>query len=205
MMILTDIGEIGVHLPDGTVQVLRPSLYAISQIGSPVEIVEVFATVMCEGLQGKAAGDQFADALAVINACSEADLSEVFGAYDEALEYQPGAADIEHVLPIARCLLRHGVTGVLPPLPRRADEEPEYLREFKARDNVALAIAHLGMSERDAWSLTMTGLVSALRAKFPPLEGSSPGSRAPTAEEHDATMEWFEKVEAKRRARLGPH
>jgi len=203
-MILTETGEIGVHV-GSNVHVLRPSLYAMTQIGEPAQIVEVYATVMCDGLQGKAALDQFADALAVINACSEEDLSEVFGSYGDDLEYRPGAAPREHVLPLARCLLRHGITGDQAPLPRKADEDPEYIREFVARDHVALAMAHLGISEREAWGMTMTSLVGALRAKFPRMESSAPGSRAPSKEEHDATMEWFERIEAKRRARLGSH
>lgn len=199
-MILTETGEIGVHVGD-SVHVLRPSLYAMTQIGEPAKIVEVYATVMFDGLEGRAADDQFADALMVVHACSEKDLCDVFGCYDEQLRYQPGAADPEHVLPLARCLLRHGVTGVQKPLPRRADDEPEFVREFVARDHVALAVAHLGVSEREAWQMTMTSLVGALRAKFPPAPDQSPGARAPTKEEHEATEEWFAKIEEKRRKR----
>lgn len=199
-MILTETGEIGVHVGD-TVHVLRPSLYAMTQIGEPAKIVEVYATVMFDGLEGRAADDQFADALMVICACSEDDLSDVFGHYDEHLAFYPGAADPEHVLPLARCLLGHGVTGVQKPLPRRADDEPEFVREFIARDHVALAVAHLGVSEREAWQMTMTSLVGALRAKFPPTPDQSPGARAPTKEEHEATEEWFARIEEKRRKR----
>ncbi|WP_313397146.1 DUF6246 family protein [Stutzerimonas nitrititolerans] len=199
-MILTETGEVGVHVGD-SVYVLRPSLYAMTQIGEPAKIVEVYATVMFDGLEGRAADDQFADALMVIHACSEEDLCDVFGCYDEQLRYKSGAADPEHVLPLARCLLRHGVTGVQKPLPRRADDEPEFVREFVARDHVALAVAHLGVSEREAWQMTMTSLVGALRAKFPPAPDQSPGARAPTKEEHEATEEWFARIEEKRRKR----
>lgn len=183
--------------------VLRPSLYAMSQIGQPVEIVDVFVRVMAEAAGTKGVVDQFADALAVIHACADQDVTSIFGHFDEALAYIPGIADEAHILPLARCLLRHGVTGAMPPLPRRADEEPEYLQVFVARDHVAIAIAHLGLSEREAWAMTMTGLVSAMRAKFPQIESNAPGARAPTKEEHEATMDWFDKIEAKRRARLG--
>ena len=54
-------------------------------------------------------------------------------------------------------------------------------------------MAHLGIGERDAWAMTMTSLVAALRAKFP-----QPKSASPTVEEHDATMAWFERVQAMR-------
>lgn len=204
-MILTETGEIGVHAGD-RVHVLRPSLYAMSQIGEPAQIVEIYATVMTEGLQGKAATDQFGEALAIIHACADADISDLFGQFyfsehRQRFIYRHGLADPKDVLILARALLRHGITGVLPPLPRRDDSEPEYSAEFVARDYVALAMAHLGMSEREAWAMTMTGLVSALRAKFPPTESQAPGAKAPTKAQHEATEAWFERIEAKRKAR----
>lgn len=139
----------------------------MTQLGTPAEIVDVFARVMSDPITEKHQADQFADALAVVVACSEQDLSDVFGYYDQDLVYRPGTADVEHLVPLARCLLKHGVTGALPPLPRRHDEEPNYSGEFVAREYVATAIAHLGLSEREAWSMTMTGLIGALRAKYP--------------------------------------
>jgi len=205
-VILTETGEIGVHVGDD-VHILRPSLYAMTQIGEPAQIVEVYATVMTDGLDGAAAEHQFADALMVVHACSERDLSDVFGFFersDAGLVYRPGLADPGDILPLARCLLRHGVTGAHKPLPRRADDDPEFVREFVARDYVALAVAHLGVSEREAWQMTMTSLVGAMRAKFPPTPDQSPGARAPTKEEHEATEVWFEQIEAKRRKRV-PH
>lgn len=202
-MILTEIGEIGIRTAEAE-YLLRPSLYAMTQIGDPGEIVRVYASVMAD----EPHRDQFLDALAVIHACSEEDLSEVFGAVhasDQGPVYEPGAAPAEHVIPLARCLLKHGITGALPELPRRAGDEPEYTREFDARQHVSLAIAHLGMSSAEAWQMTMTELVGALRAKFPRPESNAPGARAPTLEEHNATMAWFEKVEAARAAQQGGH
>ncbi len=116
-MILTEIGEIGVHTASGEFFLLRPSLYAMTQLGTPAEIVDVFARVMSDPITEKHKADQFADALAVVVACSEQDLSDVFGYYDQDLVYRPGTADVEHLVPLARCLLKHGVAGALPPLP----------------------------------------------------------------------------------------
>lgn len=209
-MILTEIGEVGVYAGEQVVR-LRPSLYAMSRLGDPVEIVETFATVMGGAEDDAQARRLFQAALGVIYACvgDDVDPSSLFGSYETAsgaLEYVPGAAPVEHVVLLARCLLKHGVTGALPPLPRRpGDDEPVYVKEFQARDHVATAMAHLGVSERDAWNLTMTGLVGALRAKFPPAESNAPGARAPTKEEHSATMAWFDKIDAKRKAAKGVH
>jgi len=209
-MILTEIGEVGVYAGEHVVR-LRPSLYAMCRLGDPVEIVETFATVMGGAEDEAQARRLFQAALGVIYACASEDVdpSSLFGTYETAsgsLEYVPGAAPVEHVVPLARCLLKHGVTGALPPLPRRpGDDEPVYVNEFVARDHVAMAMAHLGVSERDAWDLTMTGMVGALRAKFPPAESNATGARAPTKEEHNATMAWFDKIDAKRKAARGVH
>lgn len=197
-MTLTEIGEIGVRV-GGTVHKLRPSLAAIAQIGTPADIVRVFASVMADFDHP----DRFVDALAVLNACSADDLSEVFGCYVMAragagMRFKLGKADPAHIVPLAQCLLKHGVVGALPPLPPRPGAEPEFVKEFDARGHVALAVAHLGVSSTEAWTMTMTELVGALRAKFPAQQSNEPGARAPTAEEHAATMEWFERVEAAR-------
>ncbi|WP_298016676.1 DUF6246 family protein [uncultured Castellaniella sp.] len=197
MRILTEIGEISIHA--GRDVLLRPSLAAIASLGEPAEIVETFARVM--------AGD-FMDSLAVVFACADEDVSDLFGFYearDDAICYIPGTAPAAHVIPLAQSLMRHGVVGVAKPLPRRADIEQEYMTEFDAREHAALAMAHLGLTEREAWHMTMTGLVAALRAKFPPSSKDTPGARAPTKDEHEATMEWFERVEAARRAKQGAH
>lgn len=202
-MILTEIGEVGITAGDQHYK-LRPSLYAMTQIGEPAEIVRVYASVMSEAPHR----DQFDDALSVIFACAEDDLSGLFGAYqaaDKGMAYVPGSASPEHVIPLAQCLLKHGVTGALPPLPRKADEEPEFVQEFDARAHAALAIAHLGMSSAEAWQMTMTELVGALRAKFPQVESNAPGAKAPTKEQMEATLDWFERVEAKRTRTKGVH
>lgn len=197
-MILTEVGEIGVHV-GGEDFILRPSLYAISRLGTPRQIVEIYACVMGEPSGDLWRREQFEWALAVINQCSDRDVSEIFGYIGEDLRYNRGAAPVEHILPLARCLLKHGVVGALPPLPNSHRDEDDYVQEFDARSHVAAAMAHLGVSERDAWGMTMTSLVAALRAKFPPVVSNAPGARAPTKEQHEATEAWFEKIDARRK------
>lgn len=200
-MILTEIGEIGVMVGDNSYK-LRPSLYAMSTLGSPDEIVEVYSRVMLD--------ESLEDALAVIYACSNDDLSGVFGTLNYVdgvpksygkkrryFEFNEERVPAEDILTIAKCLLKHGVTGALKPLPKK-DGEQEYSSQFDAREHVSLAIAHLGASSKDAWEMTMTELIGALRAKFPPVETSA--SRAPSADEYDAAMEWFDRLEEAREA-----
>lgn len=199
-MILTEIGEIGVHVGDD-VYILRPTLYAMSRLGEPAEIVELYAAVMTEQPTRATKWLQLRDALAVIHASSEDDLSGVFGYFNESLKYVMKRANPAHILPIARALLQHGITGALPEQESKGGDA-EFSREFNAREYVAIAVAHLGATERDAWQMTMTGLVGALRAKFPKIDDANrPGGKAPSLEEHEQTMDWFEAVERKRKGR----
>lgn len=200
-MILTEIGEIGIQT-GGQLHKLRPSLYAISQLGTPTEIVSLYARIM--GTL-ELTRRNVEDVLFVCYSCMDGD-ALLFGTFvptqrpkrgTPAVRFKPGPVPVENAVHIARSLLRHGVTGALPPLPQRPGDEPtSYTEEFDARANVSLAIAHLGASSEQAWQMTMTELVGALRAKFPPVESTGPGAKAPTREEHDQTMAWFEGVEA---------
>lgn len=197
-MILVDIGEIGVTT-GANFHKLRPSLYAISQLGTPEEILALY-----ESLMGPE--PRLLDALAVIHACAEDDVSDAFGCLVPArrpgaqgVRYKPGAARLIDIVLIARSLLRHGISGALPPDEQQDDDAPEPTG-FDARAYVALAMAHLGASSRDAWQMTMTELVGAMRAKFPPVKDANPRM---TAEEYEATMDWADRVEEARRKQNG--
>lgn len=204
-MILTDIGEVGVHL-DGRDVVLRPSLYAMSKIGNGKEIVETFSILMTPSATVDAAKVQLQAALMVLYCCTEEDVTDVFGYWGEE-GFVPGMVPTVNLVVLARCLMRHGVTGALAPLPvRPEDDGPEFVGEFDVRAMVAMCMAHLSMGERDAWNSTMTSIVGALRAKFPPPPSKAPGAaRAPSREEYDDIRLWLDKIEAKRRKRSGVH
>lgn len=185
----------------------------MSQIGTPAYIVEVFATVMAEGLAGRPGEIQFACAYEVLMACSERDITPLIGTYEfdedeRRFTYRPGPIAYKELLYLAQCLARHGITGDVEPLPVEEGEEPEeteYVSEFNARGHVANAIAHLGLSEKEAWNITMTSLVEALRSKFPPIkkDKDKKATTPPTSAEYDAAMEWADRIEAKRKKRLG--
>jgi hypothetical protein len=202
MIILADIGEIGVHT-DGKDYILRPSLYAMSRLAEPSDLIGMYAELMSEAFTEEQKKSQFALALTVIYVCAvdDEDVSPAFGYYEDK-EYIPGMADEGDIIVIARSLMRHGITGALPPLPKKDGEEHEYVKVFSCRDHVSLAIAHLGVSERDAWNMTMTSLIGALRAKFPPMDKVPSTAKAPTKQELDVAMDWHDKVEAKRQAKL---
>lgn len=196
-MILTGVGEVCVHIKGGEDMLLRPSLAAFFNMGSPEEIVDI-AT--------RALSGSFIDCLAVIYACSpdEDNASKVFG-YTELLEggeisYVKGLAEPEHIPIIANCLIRHGVIGVQDEDAKESGADGgEYSPTFDARKYASIAMAHLGLSERDAWNMTMTGLLGAIHSKYKS-ERESVGSKAPSKKELDATMEWYEQIKIARSA-----
>jgi hypothetical protein len=214
-MILSDVGEIGIHHGAETFR-LRPSFYAMSRLGPPELIVAVFTLVMDTAIDliAEHLPDElpktisFRAAWDVLRACwdsAEEDLVRVLGRFSSA-GYEAGAIPAAHVFPLARCLLKHGLVGDAPPLrPAAVPEDKKFTDKFVARDHVAFAMAHLGLNEREAWGMTMTGLVLTLRAKFPELtEPVEPRAGVPpTKAEHEQTMEWFEKIDAKRKLAQG--
>lgn len=191
------VGEIGITLGDADV-IFRPSLLAISRIGSPKDIIEAFVDLMEPPRSHAQSAEQFRIALHVMSCCagSPDHLYELLGYYTDGMVYQAGAMLPEDVVTIAQHLIRHGVAGVSP----KGDEpmvKGEPMREFDASKFAAMAVAHLGMSESDAWSLTMTSLLSALHSKFPPDKTSAASI---TEKQYTDSMDWLRRVNAQRNA-----
>lgn len=207
MEALVHIGEVGIHHAGGSL-ILRPSLLAVSRLGPPQIIVSTVAVVLGQGLNGhpadrrRAHKQQLRDAVAVWRACApgEVDTDPITGYFSDRGGWVMGAADPADVITVAQTLLRHGVLG--DPDPRADDEEPakdeEFSPLFDCRKHAAFAMGHLSLSEQEAWQMTMTGLRLAIEAKYPRQETAEQAAakRAPTLTEYDATMDWFEKVQA---------
>lgn len=174
-MILSDVGEIGISY-EGLELFLSPS-YDMSSLGNGKEIVDIFTRVM--------SGD-LAYSLAVIQVCADGDIRDVFGYIDEDLVFHEKAASINEIIIVAQSLMKHGLIG---DIKRTADPTSmsEYTKEFDAKEYVATAVAHLGVSIKDAWAMTMTSLVGALQSKFPPEP-----SKYMSEERENELMEWFE-------------
>jgi len=206
-----DAGFYGTRVP---FLIFRPSLLNISSLGTPEEVVGIFESVM--GTSDTNA--QLRDAMAVLWACAD-DKELAIAAVghiepgEDPFEYVPGETSIDrlqgpeyiqgempidHVIHLARHMLHHGMVGDVEIKPADG-KQPKPMKEFKAADFVAMAIAHLGMSQSDAWALSMTALVAALNSKFPDAgkKKEGPGGNAPTVAEHDDAMEWFKKIRGK--------
>lgn len=188
---------------------MRPSLLAMSRLGTPEIIVSTVAVVLGQGLNVPPAGlklalkQQLRDALSVWRVCApeDVDTDPLSGYFSERGGWVMGAADPADVVTIAQNLLIHGVLG--DPDPATEDDrerDGEYSPQFDCRKNAAIAMAHLGLTEEQAWNMTMTGLRLGLEAKYPKPESTAEQAarRAPTETEYDETMAWFDKVQAAR-------
>lgn len=200
MRALTAIGEVGIET-EGRSYLLRPSLFSISQIGTPAEIVETTALLLAPEpehpyLLKRFRKERFERALDVMYACAgDQDLGGLIGGMVPTgrgrIAYSPGVMPMSDIIAIAQALIRHGVLGDVEAEPGRTGEA---VTEFKVTDYVAAAVAHLNMSESDAWNMTMTSFVQVMRSKFPP----KPGPKPMTASDVDATLSRLEKINALR-------
>ncbi|EHR3368896.1 hypothetical protein KTV32_004625, partial [Salmonella enterica subsp. enterica serovar Give] len=187
-------------------------------IGTPEQIVDVFVKVHAghypkhriadpqtlKAANARCFAEMAAAAANVVKRCSEGDVAEVIGSYlvtgAGRLLFKPGAIPIEDVIQIARHLILHGVMGDQPP-EEFEGKKGEYSDKFDVRSFVYTAVAHLGMSESDAWNMTMTSFRAAMNAKFPQKEKA----KVPTQEKYDEVMDWAEQMLAMDAQRHGPH
>lgn len=208
MSVLTSIGEQLVTVGNRSVK-FRPSFVNMTRIGGPKDIVAAFASVcgvpqftgnwvLDDPLLRRWRADQFRTACAVLWCCTDdEDISWLVGYTNERGRYVAGRLPMEDIVGLAHGLLRHGVVGDVPPEQTRAAKKSDYTSEFNARDFVAAAMAHLGTSEPEAWQMTMTGYIGAMRAKFPPTkEHKAP----PTTEEVVRVEDWLSRVNKARAA-----
>lgn len=224
MQALTAIGEVGIEA-GGRSYLLRPSLFSMTQIGSPAEIVYASAILLATEPNNpdhlrRFRQERFEQALIVWYACAgDQDIGELVGgmapvsraddgffsspfSWGElvtrrapAFRYVPGRLPMADIVAIAQMLIRHGVVGNAVPSGEPGGVKGTFLAEFNAVDYAAAAMAHLGVSETDAWRMTMTSFVAAMHSKFPPpAPGSQEALRPHTAEEYDATMDRLRKI-----------
>lgn len=192
MRAITSVGEIGVSLGD-TDYLFRPSLSAMDSLGSPAEIVNKFAILFSapklNPIWPKSSyraweRELMATAYDVLVACCADDVTPLLGHMGSKWgSFVPGAIPAQDMVHLARSLMRHGVVGLKPEgRPIKGQKKEEYSKEFNAREFVAQATAHLGLSSAEAWQMTMTEFSGAMQSKFGKPE------TLPPAEEHDEAM-----------------
>lgn len=184
--ILVQLGHVGIGV-SGKSYHLIPSLAAMSKLTNPVQMYHQLHQ-----------GD-IDTAYEVIEACSDHDISEHLGqAYMPAIKVgdkiKPVAAYSKDTIPddkaliIAVTLLYHGIIGDFKPRKTEANKKENYSETFDAMEFASIAMVHLGLSQDEAWSLTMTQLRRALAIKFPPSEKEK--AQDELLAEYDEMLEW---------------
>lgn len=159
----------------------RPTLAAMAELGEPEHIVHLLGRVQSPGADG------FISALSVLRACyvGEDDISPLIGFFKDVrgrLRYVKGAMPLQNVHVLGAKLAITGIVGE--PKPRKSSGKA--MTAFDPAEFAGAAQAHLGLSPRDAWSLTMIEFQRAMDAKFP--KADSKKSEQPTEEEAAATI-----------------
>lgn len=151
---LTEFGSVKIEA-NGIEWTFEPSFANIARIGTPQEIVSAYAD-----LHGP---DSERIAVWVIACCApDDDITDLLGWHDESGWHQ-GAMPVNEQIVIARHLMRHGIIGTAKP----SNGDGKYSDSFNAGEYVCAAMVHIGMSRKEAESLSMTEFQALMAAKFP--------------------------------------
>ena len=218
---LTEIGELRISLTDKSF-FLKPSFRAMNEIGTPKEIVEMYATLngadylqTMQHIDGLPFGAQMqvmkavskpvygrhvlSAAFIIMQACCEEDVSMLIGGWKPAargMRYVPGVMPVNDIIIIARNLLDHGIIGKSPlKVPQRSESQKQTTNEFNASQYIISARTHFGMTREEAEDLSMTEFQQMIKNKYP----EPPGL---TREQYDivvnASMDDREKIKARK-------
>lgn len=220
MSALIDIGEVSIcdSREGGVDYLLRPSFEAMTRIGTPQDIVRIYADIHgseVSGLIGKCAENLgrlpdwlspsvnriserlLSNCMQVMQACCEEDLTMMIGEWKgwrHCVVYRPGRMPKNDMIIIAQHLMQHGVVGKAKVRQLQRHETGERTTEFKAFDYISAARSHFGMNRSEASQLTMTEFQMLLAAKYPDQKGF-------TREEYDTVADDFLAKQTARRAR----
>ncbi len=222
MTAFIDIGELSVSdsRSGGRDYLLRPSFEAMTRIGTPAEIVQVYATIhgsdiaqlieACADRLGRvpawlhpsfnrAAEKLLSACMHVLQACCDEDLTPMIGEWKgwrNCVVYRPGQMPKNDIIVLAQNLMQHGVVGKAKVRQLQRHESGERTSEFKAFDYISAARSHFGMSRQEAAALTMTEFQLMLAQKYPDQKGF-------TREEYDNIADAYLAKQAARRAGKG--
>jgi len=192
----TRIGEMVISCTkngEGCDFLLRPSFFAMSQLGDPDQIERTYdkckmaMRILSFGkshcLTDQISHDQLTHCINVIHACSQDDLpDELLGwfqlsAKEDKLLYRQGAVSIKEIVIIANHLMKWGMIGDPDPtrmrMPRKKNEQP---KQFDPAEFVGYAIQALHLSTENSWNLTMFEFQRAIEKAFPIDESKIPVS-----------------------------
>lgn len=217
---LTEIGELRISLADKSF-FFKPSFRAMNEIGTPKEIVEMYATIngadylqTMQHIEGLPPGAQIqvmktvskpvygrhvlSAAYIVMQACCEEDVSMLIGGWKptaRGVRYIPGVMPVNDIIIIARNLLDHGVIGKSPlKVPQRSESQAKTTSEFNVSQYIISARMHFGISREEAEDLSMTEFQQMIKNKYPEPKGL-------TREQYDTVVDASKDDRAKIAAR----
>ena len=202
MRVNTSIGEIGVSV-NGRDFLFRPSLFAMQRLDDPIRsFVDIHNTDRSKNAENQ----RFIASVEVLEACCDDDISDLVGFMSPryrgdsfaGFSWRIGRINFVDCVILASSLIRHGVIGVVPQQSKK--NEGKYSSKFEPRELAALAMAHLGMSEDEAWNLTVTGFILAMRAKYPDPEAEKQQKNEENLAKYDKIMGHLKKINAIRDA-----
>ena len=224
---LTEIGEMRISLSDRSF-FFKPSFRAMNEIGTPKEIVEVYAKL--NGIDYVAPlqlveylpfGAQMhvmktiskpvygrhvlSAAYIVMQSCCEDDISVLIGGWKptpRGVRYVPGIMPVSDIIIIARNLMQHGVIGKSPlKVPERLEEQgKKTTNEFHASQYIISARTHFDMTRDEAENLSMTEFQMMIKNKYPEPKGLTKEERAAEYDQAKADRERM-KALAERKAK----
>lgn len=224
---LTEIGEMRISLSDRSF-FFKPSFRAMNEIGTPKEIVEVYARLngidyvaplqhveylpfgaqmqVMKAISKPAYGRHvLSAAYIVMQSCCEDDVSVLIGGWKptpRGVRYVPGIMPVSDIIIIARTLMQHGIIGKSPlKVPERLEEQgKKTTNEFHASQYIISARTHFDMTRDEAENLSMTEFQMMIKNKYPEPKGLTKEERAAEYDQAKADRERM-KALAERKAK----
>lgn len=224
---LTEIGEMRISLSDRSF-FFKPSFRAMNEIGTPKEIVEVYARLNgidyvapLQHVEYLPFGAQMqvmktiskpvygrhvlSAAYIVMQSCCEDDISVLIGGWKptpRGVRYVPGIMPVSDIIIIARNLMQHGIIGKSPlKVPERLEEQgKKTTNEFHASQYIISARTHFDMTRDEAENLSMTEFQMMVKNKYPEPKGLTKEERAAEYDQAKADRERM-KALAERKAK----
>lgn len=224
---LTEIGEMRISLSDRSF-FFKPSFRAMNEIGTPKEIVEVYARLNgidyvapLQHVEYLPFGAQMqvmktiskpvygrhvlSAAYIVMQSCCEDDVSVLIGGWKptpRGVRYVPGIMPVSDIIIIARNLMEHGIIGRSPlKVPERLEDQgKKTTNEFHASQYIISARTHFDMTRDEAENLSMTEFQMMIKNKYPEPKGLTKEERAAEYDQAKADRERM-KALAERKAK----
>ncbi|MEF4813192.1 DUF6246 family protein [Escherichia coli] len=224
---LTEIGEMRISLSDRSF-FFKPSFRAMNEIGTPKEIVEVYARLNgidyvapLQHVEYLPFGAQMqvmktiskpvygrhvlSAAYIVMQSCCEDDISVLIGSWKptpRGVRYVPGVMPVSDIIIIARNLMQHGIIGKSPlKVPERLEEQgKKTTNEFHASQYIISARTHFDMTRDEAENLSMTEFQMMIKNKYPEPKGLTKEERAAEYDQAKADRERMKEL-AERKAK----